>query len=172
MAELLRIHPDEHPVSIQLFGHDPGVMRSAASIVGRAGADLIDINMDAPSRKVCRAGAGAALLAHRPNWRSTSRKRRVEGARRPVTVKLRSGREPGDTSGLALAVRLVEEAGVAAIAFHPRSAAVRHTGAPDYGLVRQLAERLADTDARVIVSGGLATRPAGAPPTSAPAPTR
>ena len=62
LAELLRIHPDEHPVSIQLFGHDPGVMRSAASIAADAGADLIDINMGCPVRKVCRAGAGAALL--------------------------------------------------------------------------------------------------------------
>src|ERR671911_3172904 len=42
--EFLRIHPDEHPVSIQLFGHDPEVMREAASIVAAAGADLIDIN--------------------------------------------------------------------------------------------------------------------------------
>src|SRR5205823_11909693 len=43
--ELLRIHPDEHPVSIQLFGSDPDVMASAAEAVAQAGADLIDINM-------------------------------------------------------------------------------------------------------------------------------
>src|SRR5438309_11326323 len=43
--ELLRIHPEEHPVSIQLFGHDPEVMASAAEQVAKAGADLIDINM-------------------------------------------------------------------------------------------------------------------------------
>ena len=54
-------------------------------------------------------------------------------------------------------MRLVEEAGVAAIALHPRSAAVRHQGRPDYGLVRELVERLAGTEARVIVSGGLAS---------------
>src|SRR5436190_16791813 len=62
LAELLRIHPAEHPVSIQLFGHDPAVIRSAAGIAARAGADLIDINMGCPVRKVCKAGAGAALL--------------------------------------------------------------------------------------------------------------
>jgi tRNA-dihydrouridine synthase B len=156
MAELLRIHPDEHPVSIQLFGHDPGVMHSAASIAADAGADLIDINMGCPVRKVCRAGAGAGLLRS-PDLAIDLAKAAGQGSRRPVTVKLRSGLEPGDTSGLDLAVRLVEEAGVAAIAFHPRSAAVHHAGEPDYGLARQLAERLADTDARVIVSGGLAT---------------
>src|SRR5436189_3580726 len=43
--EFLRIHPDEHPVSIQLFGHDAEVMRTAAAIVAEAGADLVDLNM-------------------------------------------------------------------------------------------------------------------------------
>src|SRR3954468_12966022 len=51
MRELMRIHPDEHPVSIQLFGQDPDVMRSAAGMVAAAGADLIDINMGCPVRK-------------------------------------------------------------------------------------------------------------------------
>src|ERR671923_1279219 len=45
LRELLRLHPDEHPVSVQLFGHDPEVMRSAAAICAEGGADLIDINM-------------------------------------------------------------------------------------------------------------------------------
>ena len=156
LAELLRIHPEEHPVSIQLFGHDPAVMRSAAAIAADAGADLIDINMGCPVRKVCKSGAGAALLRS-PDLAIRLATAAVEGSHRPVTVKLRSGLEPGDTSGLDLAVRLVEGAGVAAVAFHPRSAAVHHTGEPDYGLVRQLTERLQGSDARVIVSGGLAT---------------
>ena len=62
LTELLRLHPDEHPVSVQLFGQDPDVMRSAAEIVAGAGADLIDINMGCPVKKVCKTGAGAALL--------------------------------------------------------------------------------------------------------------
>src|SRR3954451_18159278 len=62
LRELLRIHPEEHPVAIQLFGHDAEVMRSGAAIAAEAGADLIDINMGCPVRKVQKTGAGAALL--------------------------------------------------------------------------------------------------------------
>src|SRR2546421_3176148 len=61
--ELLRIHPDEHPVSVQLFGHDPAVMASAAERVAAAGADLIDLNMGGPGPKVCKTGSCPALLA-------------------------------------------------------------------------------------------------------------
>jgi len=74
-----------------------------------------------------------------------------------VTVKLRSGIEPGNRSGVELAVRLAEEAGVAGIALHPRSAAAHHKGRPDYGLVRELSDRLAGSGVPVIVSGGLST---------------
>jgi tRNA-dihydrouridine synthase B len=156
MRELLRIHPGEHPVALQLFGHDPAVMGSAAGIAATAGADLIDINMGCPVRKVCKAGAGAALL-RTPELAVALARAAGEGSGRPVTVKLRSGLELGDRSGLDLAVRLVEEAGVVAIALHPRSAAVQHRGSPDYGLVADLGRRLAGSNASVIVSGGLDT---------------
>ena len=58
-----------------------------------------------------------------------------------MTVKLRSGSVPGDTSGVELAHRLVDEAGVAAITFHPRSAKVHHKGVPDYDLAAELVAR-------------------------------
>ena len=151
LRELMRIHPDEHPVSIQLFGHDAEVMRSAAAIAAEAGADLIDINMGCPVRKVRRTGAGAELLRDRALALALARGA-IEGSGLPVTVKLRSGIEVGDRSGFDLAVRLVEEAGVAAIGFHPRAATVGHKGSPDYALTRELVERL---EVPVVVSGGL-----------------
>ncbi len=185
LRELLLIHPDERtvsgdpthseptrrladpsapdasrpaaPTSIQLFGQDPAVMRSAAAVVA-VSADAIDLNMGCPVPKVCKTGAGAALLADPARAVAVARaavEGAAEGARGggvPVTVKLRSGQRPGDTSGFELAHRLVADAGVAAIAFHPRSAAVHHKGVPDY----QLAARLADSlPAPVILTGGM-----------------
>jgi tRNA-dihydrouridine synthase B len=151
LRELMRIHPDEHPVSVQLFGHDAEVMRSGAAIAAEAGADLIDINMGCPVRKVRKTGAGAELLRDQELALALARGA-IEGSGLPVTVKLRSGIEVGDLSGFDLAARLAEEAGVAAIAFHPRAATVGHKGSPDYALTRELVERV---DVPVIVSGGL-----------------
>jgi tRNA-dihydrouridine synthase B len=150
--ELLVIRPEEHPVSIQLFGSDPEIMREAAAVVVDAGADIVDLNMGCPVKKVRKTGAGAELIAD-PDLAVAVAAAAVEGAGgRPVTVKIRSGLVPGDTSGVDVGRRLVEDAGVAAIALHPRSAAVGHKGKPDYALVGQLKERV---DVPVIVSGGL-----------------
>jgi nifR3 family TIM-barrel protein len=151
LRELMRIHPDEHPVSIQLFGHDAEVMRSAAAVAAEAGADLIDINMGCPVRQVRKTGAGAELLRDQELALALARGA-LEGSGLPVTVKLRSGIEVGDRSGFELAVRLAEEAGVAAIGFHPRAATVGHKGSSDYALTRELVERI---EVPVIVSGGL-----------------
>ncbi len=157
-TEMLRVHPDEHragsggPVSLQLFGQDPDVMRSAAASVARVGGvDIIDLNMGCPVPKVTKTGAGAAMLKD-PDTAVAVARAAIEGSGLPVTVKLRSGDRKGDTSGVALAHRLVEEAGVAAITFHPRSAQVHHKGTPDYDLAAELVQSL---PAPVILTGGL-----------------
>src|SRR5918992_914158 len=131
LREFLRIHPDEHPVALQLFGHDPDVMREAAAIVADAGAALLED----PHKAVAIARAAR------------------EGSGLPVTVKLRPGNRPGDRAGVELARRLEQEAGVAGIAFHPRHASQQHAGKPDYGLARELARSLS---VPVVLSGGLA----------------
>ncbi len=152
-SELLRIHPDEHPVSVQLFGHDPDVMASAAERVAAAGADLIDLNMGCPVPKVCKTGAGAALLDD-PDRAVALARAAARGSGLPVTVKLRSGQRPGDLRGIDLARRLVEEGGVAGLSIHPRHASRRHKGSPNYELARALVEEL---PVPVLVSGGLHT---------------
>src|SRR5919112_1001434 len=127
-------------------------MRVAASMAAEKGADLIDINMGCPVRKVCKTGAGASLLDEPDNAVAIARAAR-EGSGLPVTVKVRSGNRPGERTGFDLALRLVEDAGVAAIGFHPRHAQQQHKGVPDYALAAELVERL---PVPVIVSGGLA----------------
>jgi tRNA-dihydrouridine synthase B len=151
--EFLRLHPEEHPVSIQLFGHDPDVMREAAEIVAAAGADLIDINMGCPVRKVCKTGAGASLLDDQDKAVALALAAH-EGSGLPVTVKLRSGQRPGERTGVELARRLVHEAGVAGIGFHPRHASQQHSGRPDYALA---AELVGELEVPVIVSGGISS---------------
>jgi tRNA-dihydrouridine synthase B len=154
-TELLRIHPDERaagPTAIQLFGGDPDVMRSAAERVAQVGGvDVIDLNMGCPVPKVCKTGAGAALLDD-PDRAVAVAKAAREGSGLPVTVKLRPGLKPGQRSGVELAHRLVEEAGIAGLCMHPRVAKQRHTGRADYDLVRQLVEELS---VPVLISGGL-----------------
>ena len=142
MNELLRIHPDEGPVSIQLFGQDPDVMRSAAETVAAArrrdhrpehglpGAEGLQ------DRRGRRADQGSR---HRGGGRARGRR----GQRAPGHGEAAQRPAPGETDGYALAHRLVEEAGVAAIGFHPRSAAVHHKGMPDYDLAARLVESLA-----------------------------
>jgi tRNA-dihydrouridine synthase B len=150
-SELLRIHPDEHPVSMQLFGHDPEVMASAAERVAAAGADFIDLNMGCPVPKVCKTGAGAALLDD-PDRAVALARAAARGSGLPVTVKLRSGLRPGDRSGLELARRLAEDGAVAGLCLHPRHASQRHTGQPDHEAAREL---IASLPVPVIISGGL-----------------
>ena len=154
-TEMLRIEPAERqggPVAIQLFGQEPDVMRSAAATVARAtSADVIDLNMGCPVPKVCKTGAGAALIDD-PDLAVAVAVAAGEGSNLPVTVKIRSGRRAGDRSGFDLAHRLVDEAKVAAIGFHPRSAQVHHKGSPDLDLAKELVETL---NAPVILSGGM-----------------
>jgi tRNA-dihydrouridine synthase B len=145
--ELLTIHPRERdggPVAIQLFGHDPEIMRSAAAHVAGIGADLIDLNMGCPVPKVMKTGAGAALLQYPDAAVALARAAR-EGSGLPVTVKLRA-------EGAEAARRLVEDAGVAGITFHPRTVKVRHKGTPDYDLAARLVDEL---PVPVIVTGGM-----------------
>src|SRR5919112_2437223 len=151
LNELLVVHPDEGPVAIQLFGQDPEIMRSAAAEVARVGASILDLNMGCPVPKVMKTGAGAALIKD-PDTAVAVALAAREGSGLPVTVKLRAALKPGGVEGFELAGRLVEDAGVAGLTFHPRSPAVRHKGTPDYELATRLVEEL---PVPIIVSGGM-----------------
>lgn len=150
-SEFLRLHPDEGPTSVQLFGADPAIMREAAAMVAETDAKLVDLNMGCPVRKVCRTGAGAALLTDADLAVEVARAA-GEGSGLPVTVKLRPGIKPGERSGIEVAERLAAEGVVAGIGFHPRHASQQHKGLPDYDMAREVVESL---DVPVFITGGL-----------------
>jgi tRNA-dihydrouridine synthase B len=140
---------DEHPIGFQLFGTKPAEMARAAEVCVAGGADLIDINMACPVRKVVKTGAGAALLAE-PEAAAAIVKA-VAGAAGdvPVTVKLRAGLRPGDGLGLAVVPRLVD-AGAQAVCLHPRYATQLYRGVADHALT----ERLCRTAAVPVIASG------------------
>ncbi len=147
----------DHPIGFQLFGADATVLAGAAARCLDAGADLMDINMACPVRKVTKTGAGAALLAEPDRAAGIVRAMvdAVEG-RVPVTVKIRSGLREGDEAGRRLAPRLVA-AGAAAVCVHPRTVAQLYRGRADHDVTAALA---ADLPVPVIASGDVDGRAA------------
>ena len=134
------------------------MLAGAAARCLDAGADLVDINMACPVRKVMKTGAGAALLAE-PDRAAGIVRAMVDacrGARVPVTVKIRSGLREGDEAGRRLAPRLVA-AGAAAVCIHPRTAAQLYRGRADHDVTAALA---ADLPVPVIASGDVDGRAA------------
>ena len=153
---------DEHPIGFQLFGADADVLADAAGRAVAAGADLVDLNMACPVRKVVKTGAGAALLAEPERAAEIVRAvvAAVEAAAPardvPVTVKLRAGLRDSDGLALALAPRLAA-AGVAAVCIHPRTAAQLYRGQADHAVTLAL---VAELPVPVIASGDMDGREA------------
>jgi tRNA-dihydrouridine synthase B len=152
----LRVGSDEHPLAIQIFGSEPGVMAEAARMVEAAGADLVDVNFGCPVRKVTKTGAGATLLED-PDRACRIVEAVAGSVSVPVSVKMRRGLEDGSRACLDLGPRLVA-AGAASLTLHPRSARQMYTGDADHRLTAELVERV---DVPVVASGDV-TSNAGA----------
>ncbi len=132
--EMFDITPDQHPVAVQLFGSDPQFMAEAAKVAEAAGADVIDINMGCWVPKVCKTGAGAAMMKDEDTaCRVTEAV--VNSVDLPVTVKMRAGWDYGHFATAGLAVRL-QNVGVKALALHARYAVQGHTGNADWKLIQ------------------------------------
>ena len=149
----LRVAEDEHPLAIQLFGSDPRMLASAATMVEAVGADIVDLNFGCPVRKVTKTGAGATLLED-PDLACRIVSSVAEAVDLPVTVKLRRGLENGSRACLDLGPRLVE-AGAASLTLHPRSAQQMYTGTADHSLTEEL---VALVDVPVVASGDVTTQ--------------
>jgi tRNA-dihydrouridine synthase B len=149
----LRIARDEHPLAVQIFGSEPERMAEAARMVVAAGADIVDINMGCPVRKVTKTGAGGSMLEDHPLACAVT-EAVAEAAGVPVTVKMRRGLRNGSRSALELGPKL-EAVGAASLTLHPRSAEQMYTGTADHALTAELVERVS---VPVIASGDIGDR--------------
>jgi nifR3 family TIM-barrel protein len=131
---------EERPVSIQIFGGDPGKMAAAAQIVEGMGADIVDVNMGCPVPKIAKHHAGCSLMKE-PAHAATVIAAMTKAVRIPVTVKMRAGWNDQQRNAPELA-RRVEDAGASAVAVHGRTAAQSYSGAADWDLVASIADQL------------------------------
>ncbi len=136
--ELLRIDDGEHPLSMQIFGADPDVMAQAAAVVEEAGADIVDINMGCPVKKVVKNGEGSALMKNLPLAEQVIAAV-VHAVSIPVTVKMRTGWDDNSFTAVELAKR-AEAAGAAAITVHGRTREQFYSGRADWNKIRQVVE--------------------------------
>ncbi len=131
---------EERPVSIQIFGGDPGRMAEAARIVEGMGADMVDVNMGCPVPKIAKHHAGCSLMRE-PAHAATVIRSMSRAVRIPVTVKMRAGWSDANRNAPTLA-RMVEDAGAAAVAVHGRTAEQSYRGLADWEIVASIADAL------------------------------
>ncbi|MEE4145499.1 MAG: tRNA dihydrouridine synthase DusB [Halieaceae bacterium] len=121
------------PRSVQIAGSEPAAMADAAAYNVALGAQIIDINMGCPARKVCRRAAGSALLADE-RLVDDILSAVVKAVDVPVTLKIRTGSSPDARNGVNIA-RIAEDAGIAALAVHGRSRACAFRGPVEYDTI-------------------------------------
>ena len=146
-------HRDEQaPVAVQIMGADPSRMAEAARRNADYGAQIIDINMGCPAKKVCRVAAGSALLQDEALV-GRILEAVVAAVDIPVTLKIRTGRDPEHRNGLAIA-RIAEQSGIQALAVHGRTRACGFSGQAEYDTIRDIKHGVSIP---VIANGDIAT---------------
>ena len=136
--QLLTIHPDERPVSLQLFGSDPKIMSEMAKRIEERPFAILDINMGCPVPKVVKNGEGSALMKE-PKLVYEIVSSMVKAIEKPVTVKIRKGFDDDHVNAVEIA-RIIEEAGAAAVAVHGRTREQYYSGKADWDIIRQVKE--------------------------------
>lgn len=132
----LRIHQEERPVAIQLYGRDPEPIRDAAIIAEEANPDIIDLNFGCPVKKVAGKGGGAGLLKDIPKMLEII-KAVVNAVKKPVTVKTRLGWDDNNKIITTLAEQ-IQDCGAKALAIHGRTRAQMYTGSADWRLIGEV----------------------------------
>lgn len=129
----LDLSGEPEPVVVQIVGTDPQQLAEAAQFNVANGAQIVDINMGCPAKKVCKKAAGSALLANEPLVGDILRAV-VEAVDVPVTVKIRTGTTP-DTRNAVTIAQIAEDAGVQAITIHGRTRECKFVGAVEYDTI-------------------------------------
>ena len=129
------------PIVVQIAGAEPQQMARAARFNVEHGAQIVDINMGCPAKKVCRKLAGSALLGNEKLVAEILREV-VAAVPVPVTLKIRTGTDPGNRNGVRIA-KLAETLGISAIAVHGRTRACKFQGNAEYDTIRKIKQSVA-----------------------------
>lgn len=129
---------EESPVSVQIAGSEPSMLADAAQQAVARGAQIVDINMGCPAKKVCKKLAGSALLKDEALIANILTSV-VQAVDVPVTLKTRTGWDTDNKNGPVVA-KLAEDAGVAAIAIHGRTRACKFTGHAEYDTIAKIVD--------------------------------
>jgi len=143
---------DATPVAVQIAGSDPDQLASAAVACVQRGAQIIDINMGCPAKKVCKKLAGSALLQDEKLVASILQSV-VEAVTVPVTLKIRTGWDPDHRNAVNIA-RIAEDSGVQSLAVHGRTRACRYKGEAEFETIARVKEAI---NIPVIANGDITT---------------
>ncbi len=128
--------PSDRPLGVQIFGNDPETLAEAARIAEQQGADVIDLNMGCPVKKVTKTGAGAALMTD-PALAAAIMQAIRKATALPFTVKIRSGWNARQANALEIG-KIAEESGCDAVTLHARTADQGYSGHADWALIARL----------------------------------
>lgn len=135
-ARLCEIEPCERPMALQLFGEEAVYVGKAAYMLNQYSPDIIDVNMGCPVPKIVGNGSGSALMKN-PKTAFEIAKTAVENAECPVTVKIRAGWDADSINAVEFA-KMLEQAGVSAIAVHGRTRTQFYSGSADWDIIAQV----------------------------------
>lgn len=135
---LLEIHPEEYPVSLQLFGSEPDIISEIAKSIEHLPFQVLDINMGCPVPKIVKNGEGSALMLQ-PKLVYEIVSKTAKAIKKPVTVKIRKGFDDDHINAVEIA-KIIEAAGAKAVAVHGRTREQYYSGKADWDIIRQVKE--------------------------------
>lgn len=136
--KLMQTSPEEHPVSLQLFGSEPDIISEIAREIEERPFDILDLNMGCPVPKIVGNGEGSALMRE-PKLVEAIVSKTVRATKKPVTVKIRKGFDEDHVNAVEIA-KIAEASGAAAVAVHGRTREQYYAGQADWDIIRQVKE--------------------------------